>query len=123
MDEMRVGAVRKTEARSRTSFSGLLTSKDANSTACPCARERRLQRPGAERAISQPLVGIGLFRAQLLRSTSARQSFGESPLHPATHPNVEAPNTTTSSPALIVLLRTFFRTLGTKWFLFLWPVL
>jgi hypothetical protein len=121
MDETSMGAVRRPEVRSRNSFSGLLISKHANSTACRCASERRLQRPGTERAVSQPFVPMHFFLAQRLCATKALQSFGESPLHPATHPSVEAPNTSTSSPAVVVLLRTFFRTLSTQTVSSLWP--
>ncbi len=121
MDEISMGAVRRSEVRSRNSFSGLLISKHANSRACPCASERRLQRPGTERNVSQPFVRIHLFLAQRLCATKARQSFGESLLHPATHSNVEAPNTSTSSPAVIVLLRAFLRTISTKTVSSLWP--
>jgi hypothetical protein len=113
MDEMRMGAAGVTEARSCASFSGLLISNPANSMAYPCAMERRLQRRGEERTTWQPVVRTGFFSARLLRMIDPPQSFGESPLHPATHPNAEAPNTSISSPALI-LLHTFFRVLFTK---------
>jgi hypothetical protein len=113
MDDMRMSAVGGTEARSCASFSGLLISKRANSMAYPCASERRLQRRGEERRTWQPVLRTTFFRAQLLRAIDAPQSFSESPLQPATHPNTEAPNTSTSSPAQIVLLRTF-RILVTK---------
>jgi hypothetical protein len=110
---MRVGAVRTTEVRSRTSFSGLLSPNRADSTAYPCASERRLQRVGEERNTLRPVVQIAFFRAQLLRAIDAPQIFAASPLHPATHPNAAVPNTNTSNPALIVLLRMFFKVLAT----------
>ncbi len=120
MDEMRMGAVRRTGVRSRTSFCGLLISKRANSTAYPCASERRLQRPGEECSTWQPAIQLGFLRAQLLRAIDAPQTFGESPFHPATHPNAAAPNTSIRSPAVTVLLRTFFRRLNTRMVTALW---
>lgn len=119
MEEVRVDAA-SGDAHPRCSLSGLPTSNRANCAACPSARERRLQRAGAERAAGQPLVRIGVFRAQLSRAASGRLSLRESPLHPVAHARAETPKTSTSSAALIFLLQTVLRTLGTK-AVFLWP--
>ena len=112
--EIRMVGVRGTWARSRTSVSGLLISNRVNSRVYPCASERRLQRPGEERATPHRVARIGFFCAHPFRAIEAPHDFGKSLLHPAMHPNAETPNTNINSPAVIVLLRTFFRRFGSK---------
>lgn len=111
---MRMGAVRRMGARSRTSFSGLLIAQRANPAAYPCASERRLHRGGEERSTSRCAARIAFFRAQRSRVVGAVQRFGESPLHPATHPNTDVVNTSTTNPTVIVLLRAFCRIFSKK---------
>jgi hypothetical protein len=109
-----MGVVCAMEVRSRAPFSRLLISNRDDSMAYPRASERRLQRVREERNTSWPVVRLALFRAQLRRAIDAPQICAASPLQPATHPNAEVANTKTSSPALIDLLRAFFKLLAIK---------
>jgi hypothetical protein len=109
-----MGAVRGTKTGSYALLSGLLISNRVDSAAYPCANERRLQRVGEERTTSQCVVRSAFFRTQLLRAIDVPQIFAALPLHPAMHPNAEVANTTTSNPALIVLLLAFLKVLATR---------